>query len=352
MQERKLGDNMDFKYIKFTDKELNPKKFEGKEPTFKEVHRSYMQRELKISTKEYIMVRIHGKIVSTNREFDETLWLSKSTYDYVKNILGPKKGKVYEVYHEVYYEAHEGVTFTSAKGAWIILGEPEPVQLPGCRSCVRVQTQLSRGLNIEPLIIERDYVFKGFKGEDIEIGYIKSYRYFIAAYDKNGNPLSEKQLASTLLWRNYINLQKIIDTIRCTSKHLKRMPWYLERMKKEALAMYKVVWRDVAKEFIPAVVNDGAIPDYTVNYIVTNNLEEAYYLLAILLAPQINAVVRELSPWIGHVQPRFIRYFKIPKYDPKNRVHRELTRIGKEICSRRSIGQSQKREIENLVEKL
>ncbi|HIP65848.1 MAG TPA: hypothetical protein EYH08_04935 [Pyrodictium sp.] len=332
---------MVFRYVKFTGRELNPRRFGEREPTLEEVYRSYVQRELKIDAREYIMVRIRGEIVSTNKVVDETLWLDKNTYDYAKNVLGPKK---------IYYEAHEGVTFTAAKGAWVVLGQPEPVQLPGCVSCVRVQTQLSRELNIGPFIIERDYVFKGFKGEDIEVGYIKSYRYFIAAYNRNGSPLSEKQLASTLLWRNYI--QKIINTIQCTSKHLKKMPWHLERMKKKAFAKYKVVWRDVAKEFIPAVVDDGAVPDYTVNYIVTSSLEEAHYLLAILLAPQINAVVRELSPWIGHVQPRFIRYFKIPKYDPKNRVHRELTRIGKEICSRRSIGQSQKREIEDLVEKL
>lgn len=335
---------MGFRYVRFAGEELNPKKFGGREPTLEEVYRSYARGRLKISVEEYVMVRIRGEIVSTRREFDETLWLSRSTYDYARNILAPKK---------VYYEAHEGVTFTSAGGAWVIVGTPKPAQsLPGYGPCVRVQTRLGEKLNIEPFIIERDYVFKGFKGEDIEVGYIKSYRYFIAAYDRNGNPLSEKQLASTLLWRNYISLREVANTIRRTSKHLKRKYWYLERMGRGALATYKVVWRDVAKEFIPAIVSDGAVPDYTVNYIVTSDLEEAYYLLAILLAPQVNAVVRELSPWIGHVQPRFIRYFKIPKYDPNNKVHRELVRIGEDVCSRRGVNRNQISDIEKLVENL
>ncbi|ACL11176.1 hypothetical protein DKAM_0850 [Desulfurococcus amylolyticus 1221n] len=35
------------------------------------------------------------------------------------------------------------------------------------------------------------------------------------------------------------------------------------------------MWRDVAKEFTPAVDEKGLIPDYTVNYIATETLEEA-----------------------------------------------------------------------------
>jgi hypothetical protein len=76
--------------------------------------------------------------------------------------------------------------------------------------------------------------------------------------------------------------------------------------------------------------------------------------MAVLLAPQINAVVRELSPWIGHVQPRFIKYFKIPKYDPNpnNYIHKQLVEIGKEIYNRGDVTEEERKKIEGLVEKL
>jgi hypothetical protein len=74
--------------------------------------------------------------------------------------------------------------------------------------------------------------------------------------------------------------------------------------------------------------------------------------MAVLLAPQINAVVRELSPWIGHVQPRFIKYFKIPKYDPKNDIHKQLVEIGKEIYNRGDVTEEERKKIEELVKKL
>jgi hypothetical protein len=84
-----------------------------------------------------------------------------------------------------------------------------------------------------------------------------------------------------------------------------------------------------------------------------NSFEEACYLVAVLLAPQINAVVEELSPWVGHVQPRFIKYFKIPKYNPRNEVHGRLAEIGKAIYNGgEDTLKDVLKEIEELVEKL
>jgi len=292
--------------------------------------------------------RTTGKARNENTEFKETLWLSRKTYEYAKDILGPK---------EVFYIAHEGVTFTASEGAWLVEGEPKPVKCPpGVEGeCAIVQTVLGRRLGLKPFIIEKGFIFKGFKGEDISYGQIRSYRYFIAAYrvvDGGVRPLTEHELKNTLLWKNYLSLENVIKKLSGVSKFFNRKPWHLERFRSEALSKYKVVWRDVAKEFIPAIVDDGTIPDYTVNYVVTSSLEESCYLLAVLLAPQINAVVRELSPWIGHVQPRFIRYFKIPRYNPYNSVHRKLAEIGKQIHSNKRVAQDMISEIEKLVEKL
>lgn len=336
---------MQFKYIKFKGEKLNPESFGGREPDYNEVLQLYQQRRLQTDVKDYTSIKISGRLPS-GESFEETIWLSKEVYSHASSVLAPK---------QVFYEAHEGVTFTAAKGAWLIVSEPQPVTPPPgvTGECVRVQTDLGKELGLDPFIIEKEFVFKGFKGEDVEVGYVKNFRYFIAAYDVNGKPLPESRLRNTLLWRNYLSKEKVINTLGGVSNFLKRELWHLERMGREAFAKYKVVWRDVAKEFIPAIVTDGAVPDYTVNYVVVNSLDEACYLLAILLAPQVNAVVRELSPWIGHVQPRFIRYFKIPKYDPANNIHKQLAQIGKSIYnSRGEISQEDLKKIKELVEKL
>jgi hypothetical protein len=321
-----------FKYLKLSGRKLSPESMEGREPRLNEVYVMLADGRLQVEEKEMVPVTF----------YDGVSWLSSSTYERAKRILGTCS-----------YEAHEGVTLTSAGGAWIVINGPEPVEppvgTPKGRRYVRVETKLGRELNLGPFIVEEDFIFKGFKGEDVEVGKVANYRYFVIAYKRDGSPLPEGELRSTLLWRNY--LEKILGRLKGFSKHMKKSLWHSERMAPRALMKIKVVWRDVASHFIPAVEDTGAIPDNTVHYIEVESLEEAYYILAVLLAPQINAVVEELVSWIGHVQPRFVNYFRIPKYNPQNEVHKELAKIGKRIHNDgKSTANELRKKIEELVE--
>ncbi len=325
-----------FKLIKLRGRELSPEKMGSKEPRLSDIAQWLNQGDIKVEMQDMVPVEL----------YDGVSWLRKVTYEKASNVLGRSA-----------YEAHEGVTFTSAKGAWFITGEPQqvepPIGSPRDRGYVRVETELSKKLNLDPFVIEEEFVYRGFKGEDVSIGKVKNYRYFIAAYKRNGTPLSQNELEKTLLWRNYLSNSKVMNALSAVSKFMKKERWYLERMGEGAMHQYKVVWRDVAKEFIPAVETTGAIPDYTVNYVTFNNVEEAHYLLAILLSSQVNSVVRELAPWIGHVQPRFIKYFRIPGYNPQNETHRRLAEIGKKIHEEgEKAANSLRDEIEKLVEEL
>jgi len=319
-----------FVYVKIKGSYLSPERLGGREPRIGEVVNSaVVDKDLMVAI-EFI---------------DGVHWLREETYNIAKHVLGTSA-----------YEAHEGVTFTSAKGAWLIVGEPKPVKppvgAPKDERYVAVETELSRVAGLQPIVIEEKFVFRGFKGEDVNIGSVTRYRYFIAAYKRNGEPLSAEELKQTMLWKNYLSRPEIAKVLGDVSKFLREELWHLERMGRDAVSLYKVVWRDVAKRFIPAIETSGAIPDYTVNYVTVNSFEEACYLMTVLLAPQINAVVEELTPWVGHVQPRFIKYFKIPKYDPKNEVHRRLTEIGKRIHERGDVSQEEIDEISQLIEKL
>jgi len=337
---------MEFMFIKFKGYKLNPENFGGREPDYKEVYELFSNGKILLEKNNYVTIRIKGIVIPSNRNFEETIWLSKETYLYARNILAPKY---------VFYEAHEGVTFTAAKGAWLITGDPQSIRCPPGISgeCVMIQTKLGEKIGLEPFAVEKKFVFRGLKGEGIEIGYVKKYEYFIAAFDiDKGVFLNEKELKKTLLYRNYLSNPKIIKVLQKVSKHLKKEIWHLERMNKKAISKYKVVWRDVARRFIPAIVTDGSIPSDHVQYIVVNKLEEAYYLLAVFLAPQINAVVKETYAWIGQIRPRFIRYFKIPKFNANNKIHVKLANIGKEIHNKKSVTSSQISEIENLVNQL
>jgi len=324
-----------FTYVKLEGSKLSPEYFSGREPTIAEVLRKLSSGEVTISTQPYVSVRLA----------DGAHWLSERTYTYAGRILGTSS-----------YEAREGVTFTASKGAWLVVGEPRPVEppvgAPKTERYVLVETQLSRELGLGQFVVEERFLFRGFKGEDVEVGRVTRYRYFLAAYKENGTPLEEGELRNTLLWRNYLGKDEVIKALGGVSRFLKEELWHLERMGEHAVRKYKVVWRDVADRFVPAAEFTGAVPDYTVNYVTVDSPEEAYYLLAVLLAPQVNAVVEELSPWVGHVQPRFIKYFKIPKYSPSKDVHKQLATIGKSVHSTGKVAEEDLKKIEELVERL
>jgi len=322
--------SMEFTYIKVKGLQLSPEKFEGREPRIDEIiGKITADRELVVAV-EFV---------------DGVHWLRKSTYNTAKNVLGTSG-----------YEAREGVTFTSAKGAWLVIDEPKPVEAPvGApkgEKYVAVETMLGNTLGLSPVIIEERFVFRGFKGEDVDVGRVTRYRYFIAGYKRSGEPLSAEELKRTMLWKNYLLKPEVTKILSDVSRLFREELWHLERMGNEALSPYKVVWRDVAKRFIPAVETSGAVPDHTVNYVPVKSFEEACYLVAILLAPQINAVVEELTPWVGHVKPRFIKYFKIPKFNPRNEIHVKLSQLGRIIHERGGVMEEERKHIEDLVGKL
>jgi len=335
-----------FKYIRLSGKKLNPESFYNREPGYDEVFMFFSEQQLKIEVKDYVYIKIRGIVVSDKseeREFKEVLWISKDTYEYAKNMLGPTR---------VYYVAHEGVSFDTAKGAWRIVNLSEPVRCPPGygNECYFVKTKLSK----EQFIVEGKYIYKGISGEHISKGHIEGYTYLLAAFDKEKKRfLTWEDLVQTLLYKNYLSNSEIQKVLKEeVSSHLRDKWWHIERMREEVFTKYKVVWKDVAEEFIPAVDDVGFVPDHNVHYVVTNSPEEAYYLMAILLSPQVNAVVKELSTWIGHVQPRFLRYFKIPKYNPNNEVHKKLADIGRNIHENKKVSNSDLSDIEKLIEKL
>lgn len=341
-----------FKYIKLSGVKLSPENFGGREPKYDEVlNLSLEQKLLKVEIQDYIYVEIKGVVIVTKgkkkRKFREVLWISRDGYERAKNILKPK---------EIYYVAHEGVSFDVAKGVWRIVNQQGPVTCPpGYEGeCYIVETALSRNRGLEPFIVEGKYVYKGISGEHINKGCIESYTYLLMAFDRDKKGfLTKEELEKTLLYKNYLSnpyVQKVLKEE--ASKHLRDRWWHVERMREDVFAKYKVVWKDVADEFVPAVDDMGFIPDHNVHYVVIDSLEEAYYLMAILLSPQVNAVVKELSPWIGHVQPRFLRYFKIPKYNPKECVHKDLAELGRSICEKKKMSSDDLGKIEDLVNKL
>jgi len=207
-----------------------------------------------------------------------TYWLSKEAYEAAKNLLGASA-----------YRGHAGAGFGTAKGVWLVEGAPQPAEpppgAPRGRRYVLVETRWGRENGLGPFTVEEDFVFRGFFGRDVEVGRVAGYRYFLAPYRRDGAPLTWEELMETQLWRSYLSNEEVQKALKTSAKYGKREWWHIERMGPRAVARYKAAWRDVADRFIPVVEATGAMPAHTAHYAVVESLEEAYYLLAYLLAP-------------------------------------------------------------------
>lgn len=271
-----------------------------------------------------------------------TYWLSKEAYEAAKDLFGTSA-----------YRGHAGAGFGTARGVWLVEGSPTPAEpppgAPRGRRYVQVQTKWGRENGLGPITVEEDFVFRGFLGRDVEIGRIVNYRHFLAPYRKDGTPLSPEELQKTWLWRSYLSNEAVQQALKGSASYGKRGWWHIERMGPRAVAKLKVAWRDVADRFVPAVEATGAVPAHTAHYVVAESHEEAYYLLAFLLAPQINAVIKEISPWVGHVEPGFLSYFRIPKYRPDCPAHRRLADLGREVSKMGADAEAEEK-IEKLIE--
>jgi hypothetical protein len=271
-----------------------------------------------------------------------TYWLSKEVYEAAGGLLGASA-----------YRGRAGAGFGTARGVWLVEGEPQPAEpppgAPRSRRYVLLETKWGREGGLGPFVVEEDFVFRGLLGRDVEVGRVAGYRYFLAPYKRDGTPLTLEELQKTQLWRSYLSNEEVQKTLKASAKYGKRKWWHIERMGPRALARFKVAWRDVADKFIPAVEATGAVPAHTAHYAAVESPEEACYLLAFLLAPQINAVVKEISPWIGHVEPGFLSYFRIPKYRPDCPAHRRLAELGREI-GEKGLDVETEEKIEKLVE--
>jgi len=80
------------------------------------------------------------------------------------------------------------------------------------------------------------------------------------------------------------------------------------------------------------VTINGFIADTKIYYFETANLDEAFYLTAILNAPEINALIKPMQSR-GQWGPRDIHKkvleLPIPQFDPKNQTHLHLAELGK-----------------------
>jgi SAM-dependent methyltransferase len=94
-------------------------------------------------------------------------------------------------------------------------------------------------------------------------------------------------------------------------------------------ASWKVVWREVAEKLDAAVAGPTrekvTIPDHTLIMVECTSGSEAHYLAAALNSTPCRHAVQ--SYIVLHPDPHILEHVRIPKFDPKNKVHQRLSEL-------------------------
>ncbi len=121
-------------------------------------------------------------------------------------------------------------------------------------------------------------------------------------------------------------------------------------------APYKAVWRYIAADFICSVIGcvDGkpVIPNEKLMLISCESDKEAFYLCGLSNSSPSRFIV--ISYGIGtQLAPHILQNIRIPKFDPKNKLHLEIAKISEEAhILAKSENQEELKKIEEKIDKI
>jgi hypothetical protein len=102
-----------------------------------------------------------------------------------------------------------------------------------------------------------------------------------------------------------------------------------------SFADFKVLWREVAQDLRAAVVErvsgSVVVPDHTLVSVDVGTSDEAHFLCAVLNSTPSNYIVTNYVAL--HPGPHVLKYIRIPAFDRRKGIHRELSSLSRQ-CHR------------------
>lgn len=116
-------------------------------------------------------------------------------------------------------------------------------------------------------------------------------------------------------------------------------------------ARYKVIWKQMTNDLFAAVVSQAntvigyrpVVPLHTTALFALDNEQEAHYLCAIINSMPIREFIKSYSSaGRGFGTPSIMKHIGIPKYDPKNKLHLQLSDLSEQMHNLKTQGSEDK----------
>jgi len=191
-------------------------------------------------------------------------------------------------------------------------------------------------------IIEKKYIFKCAKSTElVKFNIFHTYNVFlpIEKYNLTWNPRSLSKYGSSfykLMNEKYLKYKKNTTKHKSLMENLNR--WGKLLNKRQFLDI-KVVYNNSGSMLNAAVITGDYIITGDLSFLDTTNINEAYYLAAILNSPIFSEQIK-IRKSSRHIFKKALE-FPIEKYNENNKIHKNLSEIGKiatlkskEVCKK------------------
>ncbi|WP_258358482.1 N-6 DNA methylase [Moorella sulfitireducens] len=231
------------------------------------------------------------------------------------------------------YTAHAGSYTGGANGVyWVEVTGKRP---GGLVLITNVTEGIKRDVPRIQAAVEQDLLFPLLRGRDVRRWQANPSLYIIMAQD----PATRRGIALEEMASKYPRTHAYLarfETILRNRATFRRYfgandpYWSMFNISPFTFAPWKVVWREQASEFTAAVIGPVAgrpvIPDHKLMMVETHSNDEAYYLCAMLNSSPTLLTVTSYAVEI-QMDTHILRHIKIPRYSPRNDLHRNLAKL-------------------------
>jgi len=270
--------------------------------------------------------------IEFNKPESPWMQITEKAYEAIKKVTGKSP----------WYEAHAGVYTSLNNVYWIKVLEKRSDGYLITNEPVPGQKKTVRQVTVE---VEDDVIYPLIRGRDVKRYYVVGEfgNIIITHESTTGEPLQESKMKIEYpkLYSYLKNFKAELEkrTIKPFLGKKHKTPFYrLDNIGRYTFAPYKVVWKRIAGaitgkavSFAAAVVKGAEegkpiIPDDSLIMIDFNELEEAYYVSAVLNSSIIRLIIASYTYELRQ-ETHITRYVRIPKFNTSNTLHQNLSTL-------------------------
>lgn len=292
-------------------------------------HLSWAEAKDRLANEEKIAVPLRG----TSHEGRKSPWLTirKEQLPECKKLIAPMN-------YKPTYGAHAGIYTGGLNGAYflkIVKRNPNGTLLvrnmhdTGKIECPRVEAT-----------IEVDLVYPLLRGRSVGRWHFAPEDHVLILQDpetQKGYEVAWLQRTHPLTWAYIRKFEKLLRERKAFKKFFderKDAFYSMYAVGEYTFAPHKVVWMDISATVKATVISTPSrktmpIPEHTVIFAATASEDEAHYLAAALNSDAVGMVVEGYIV-DNHLSTHPVENIRLPMYDAKDRLHRELAELSQQ----------------------